>query len=311
MRRSQAKHIRPARVRRRPVRLFWHDLLGVILDKRKPSDTTIAAEVAISRQPQRADFVVSRKRGRGRPKRAFVLRGFFTLDFIRAMIEYKSRARPFAPGDLHGLVGRGAQYYARHHKEFRGPHEFVQFLLVPSLTAALRTEVRQLSWSLEAVSKGYWRINGAPYTTIVAVVDVVADAEHDDLLRVLGSCKIQKFETVDFLLVEAGLDVETSMARISGYPELAAKLAKNERIASSFLESLSPEKRLKGISAQERLKGLPAEERLKGIKPEELQRAVSKLPPKELLHVVSRAATKLSPKARQQLSETLTRSHRS
>jgi hypothetical protein len=52
------------------------------------------------------------------------------------------------------------------------------------------------------------------------------------LPRTLGHRKITEPETVDFLLGEAGLTVEALMARVSGYSEIARKLAKDERIAS-------------------------------------------------------------------------------
>jgi hypothetical protein len=79
-----------------------------------------------------------------------VLRGFFALLFLRALIEFKSKAAPFAPGDLHGLIGRGGQYYWRHRTDFTSPKEFVLFLLVPSITQALRDEVREIHGSLRS-----------------------------------------------------------------------------------------------------------------------------------------------------------------
>ncbi len=136
---------------------------------------------------------------------------------------------------------------------------------------ALRAELRWLGLTLEPLGDGYWRVAHATYPLLVAFLDPVSDAEHDDLIGCFGHRKIRTERAASWLITAGGLPLETAMAKIPGYSELefAQRLTSSRKMRQNLLRTMP---------AKDRVAGLSAEQRLDGLKTDELVRAAAKLP---------------------------------
>jgi hypothetical protein len=103
----------------------------------------------------------------------------------------------------------------------------------------------------------------------VAEIDLMAEAEDDDLLRLFGHAELHTVEARRWLSEQVGAkEMAMEMHELEGYDEVIQKL----------LASLPPEQRLAGLPPEQRLAGLPPEQRLAGLPPEQ---RLAGLPPEQ------------------------------
>jgi hypothetical protein len=259
------------RSRKQQVTL-WHEAFQELVTERAPPGFDVLGEFLLSRRPRRADLLllrrkhVERRDGDGR-----ILRALWPRLAEAAIVEFKSPTRGFRPSELIRLMSYGAQYHAAYFPEVGGPAALSLVLVVPAVTQPLDAELALMGWRLAPLGSGYAAIHGAWYTTFVVSTDEVADAEHDDFLRIFGQRQVETQETRHWLehwILERHTMQDPKQRE--GYDEMLHKL----------LSSLTPEQRLRGLKPEERLSGLKPEERLSGLKPEE---RLSGLKPEERL----------------------------
>jgi hypothetical protein len=129
-------------------------------------------------------------------------------------------------------------------------------LVVHRRTPSLNDDAKAAGLVWEDLGDGYWRVTGGLFALYVVEIDVVAEAEGDDLLHSLGSGKRVTPETKRFWLELVGSkEAGMSMQDMEGYEDLVRRV----------LGGMPPELRLAGLAPEERLAGLAPEERLAGL----------------------------------------------
>lgn len=246
---------------------LWHEAFQELVTERAPPCFDVVTEFVLSRRPRRADLLllrrkhVERRDGEGR-----ILRALWPRLADATIVEFKSPTRGFRPSELIRLMSYGAQYHAACFSELGSPAALSLVLVVPAMSEQLRAELALMGWRLAPLGDGYASIDGAWYTTLVVSTDEVADAEHDDFLRIFSQRPVETLTTLHWL--EYWISERQTMQdpkHREGHDEILQKL----------LSSLTPEQRLRGLGPEERLRGLEPEERLRGLAPEEQILALS------------------------------------
>jgi hypothetical protein len=245
---------------REMVHDLWHLAFADVMQLLGPKGFEILVEVLLTLEPQRADMILLRRRGRG-AGRARVLRKLWGWLGQVTILEYKSPAESsFRAGDLMRLFCYGVLYDTQHLAELASPSALTLALVLPSITPTLRDEVARMGWELVPVGGGYARIDGAEYTTFVAEIDEVCQDEKDDFLVLFSRTQRARGEAAQWMrrwLTEATMK-RRNMKNTQGYDEMFQKL----------VEAMPPEQRLAGLAPEQRLAGLAPEQRLAGLAPE-------------------------------------------
>ena len=162
-----------------------------------------------------------------------------------------------------------------------------------------------MGWVASERTRGYATLGSRPFPGMLIVIDEVARAEQDDLLRVFGHDKIEKNETLSWLRDHISDSGEVSMQKLEGYDEVLRKLV--EALPFEKRGSLlSPEERAAGLTAEQRLAGLTPEQRLAGLAPEQqFAAAVSTLPAEVLRSLPAEYVAKLPEAVRAAISRRL------
>jgi hypothetical protein len=247
--------------RRALVGDLWHMAFAQAVTERGPSSFELILEFLLSIEPQRADMLLLRRRGR-RSNRARLLRWLWPRLAAVTILEFKSPAvSSFRPGDFLRLVSYGVLYDAQHMAELSSPRDLTLALVLPAIVPALTGEIARMGWTLVPLGDGYARIDGAPYTVLVAAIDEVCQAEKDDFLAVFSRTQRPAAEAADWLrrwLTEATMK-RRKMKNTQAYDEMFQKL----------LDAVPIEKRLAGLDAAEVLAQYDAKQRLAGLDPAE------------------------------------------
>jgi hypothetical protein len=267
------KVVRPATV--------WHPLFYGLMDERAPPGIEIRTEIVLSQQPRRADLLLLwRKDMPRRDREARVLRGLWPLLGPVTLAEFKGPKLGYRSHDLLRLLGYGIQYNELNMKDLAGPSGLTLALLTPAETPSLRAAIDYMGWRLERLGNGYARITGAWYTTLVAFIDEVCEAERDDYLRLFSRHRKQTTEGARWLNARFGMrTIMEKLRELEGYEDVL-DIIKSMHGPEELLKGLTPEERLAGLGPEERLAGLGPEERLAGLGPEE---RLAGLPPEEIL----------------------------
>ena len=244
-------------------RTLWHLMLYALLDERRPSAFEVRFEVPLSKEPQRADFLLLRRTKEGDVSDARVLRRLWGLIREQALVEYKSVSASLEPGDLTKLLGYGAQYASLNRDRLKHKQDLLLVLLVPSMTPTLKDELSFLDAKLGRAKAGYAPIEGLCFPAYAVFVDEVALVERDRLVGMFGHGTslegADRWWWIHHLWNREGVMANVNPEDMEGYDELTAK----------FLASLPVELRLKGLAPKDRLKGLAPKDRLKGLAPED------------------------------------------
>jgi hypothetical protein len=259
----------------KPVRAttVWHPPFYDLMMESAPPTTEVRTEVVLSQQPRRADLLLLRRRHMPpRDHEARVLRGLWPLLGPVTLAELKGPTSGFRVNDLLRLISYGAEYHSLHMQVLAGPAELTLVLLTPAETPSLRDAIEHMSWRLERLDHGYARIAGAWYSTVIAFIDEVCEAERDIYLRLFSRHRKQSIEALHWMnLRRLRMTTMDNIHELEGYDEMVKRLA-SSLTPEERLAGLAPEERLAGLAPEERLAGLAPEERLAGLRPEDILR---------------------------------------
>jgi hypothetical protein len=277
-------------------RVIWHVGFERNIRRRGPRSFEVRAEVPLSDEPPRLDYLLLRKlsaAGETLDDSAETLRGLWPLLPRVSVCEYKSPSHPYRAGNLDRLWGYVHIYFADQCALPRrradgtpitpgmegAPEVLVRgdlaaVLVVPGRTPTLDADVASMGLCWEDRGSGYWRASGGMFTLYVVEIDVVGPAEGDDLLYSLGHGKPTTAVARWFWAELVGSkEAAMSMQEMEGYDELMQKLLDSlppeQRLAGlppeQVLAQYAPEQRLAGLPPEQRLAGLPPEQRLAGL----------------------------------------------
>jgi hypothetical protein len=262
-------------------RVFWHVGFERNLQRRGPSSFEVRAEVPLTSEPLRPDYLLLRKiADNALDDTARTLRRLWPLLPRVSVVEYKSPGRPYRAGNLDRLWGYVHTHFANERAKPRtradgtvlapgregAPDVWMRpdlcaALVVPGRTPSLDDDVESMGLAWEDRGSGYWRVTGGLFVLHVVEIDVAGPAEGDDLLHSLGNGRPVTPEALWFWAELVGSkEAGMSMQDMEGYDEVVQK----------FLATLSPEQRLAGLPPEQRLAGLPPEQRVAGLPPEQV-----------------------------------------
>jgi hypothetical protein len=286
------------------TRVIWHVGFERNLRRRGPSSFDVLAEVPLSDEPLRPDYLLLRKRvadGQVTGDRAETLRRLWPMLPKVSVVELKSPGRPYRFGNLDRLWGYVHIYFAAQCELPRkradaapippgsagAPdvlvrEELCAVLVVPHRTPSLLEDIERLRLIWEDLGDGYWRAHGGSFALYVVEIDVVGPAEGDDLLYFLGSGKALSPEARRFWMELVGSkEAAMSMQDMEGYKELMDKLLDTlpaEQVLSHYapeqvLSHYAPEQRLAGVDRDHQALALPVE--VLRLLPEQYLRSLS------------------------------------
>jgi hypothetical protein len=242
-------------------RTAWHFFFTILLRQRGPRWIEVRDEVLLSEEPLRMDYLLLRKLldpPAGDPGKT--LCGLWQHLPRVTVAEFKSISRPYRAGNLDRLWGYTHIFCADEQNglELRG--DLGALLLVPGRTRTLDADAKAMGLAWSDLGGGYWRLTGGLFGLYVVEIDVVAERENDDLLRLFGHEQERTLEARRFWAEQVGTKEAMMAAReLEGYDEVVQK----------FLELIAPEQRLAGLAPEQRLAGLAPEQRLAGLAPEQ------------------------------------------
>lgn len=249
------------------ARTAWHVLLAALLHQRAPRRFEVRSEVPLSTEPLRADYLLLRTLGEtGEGERALPKRWrLWSLLPKDTIVELKSTGRPYRSRNMDRLWAYLHLYYADQPARLEDREDLAGVLLVAARTPALDADAKTLGLTWQDMGGGYWNLLGGPFTLYVAEIDVVAEAEDDDLLRLFGHAEPHTVEARRWLYEQVGAkEMAMEMHDLEGYDEIIQKL----------IMSLPPEQRLAGLPPEQRLADLPREQAVLAL-PDEMLRALS------------------------------------
>lgn len=257
-------------------RTAWHVFFGVLLRARGPRGIEVRDEVPLSDEPPRLDYLILRKTASFDPgDPGATLRGLWPHLPRVAAVELKSIGRPYRTGNLDRLWSYTHTVCAGDPTLLERRTDLCAVLVLPCRTPALDADVEKMGLAWEQMSPGYWELTGGLFALHLVEIDVVAEQEDDDLLRLFGHAEARTLEARRFWAEQVGSE-EAKMAiqELEDYEEVMRKL----------LEKLPPERRIRavGLTPEERVAGLAPEQRLAGLAPEQ---RVAGLAPEQVLAV--------------------------
>jgi hypothetical protein len=254
-------------------RTAWHVLLAALLDQRGPRSFAVRSEVPLSSEPLRGDFLLLRREAAATPDVSVpTLRRLWDLLPREAILEFKSVGRPYRSRNLHRLSSYLYLYYADQPERLVTESDLCGVLLVPARTPSLYEDALALGLRWRDLGDGYARLEGGAFALYVVEIDVAADAEDDDLLRLFGHGDAHTTEAQRWLAQQIGSEkAGMAMEQMEEFDEVLGKL----------LAKLPPEHRFAGLSPEQRLVGLTPEQRVASLTPE--QRVASLTPEQRLL----------------------------
>ncbi|HRI70998.1 MAG TPA: hypothetical protein PK156_42495 [Polyangium sp.] len=238
----------------------WHLMLAVLLAQRAPGDRDIQSEVPLTADALRMDFVfLFRENTSGRV--AGTLKKLWSLLTRHAICEFKSVGRPYRRFNFDRFFAYLLVYFTNHLEELGGRNNLTGVLLVTKRSAVLDDDVLAHGLKWRDLGDGYWQLEGGPYKLIVVELDVVADAEQDDVLRFFARKELRTVEVRRWVAEQFGTEeIEMKMHEMEGFDE----------VVQAFLQTLPPEQRLAGLAPEEVMSTFAPEQRLAGLAPEEV-----------------------------------------
>jgi hypothetical protein len=244
-------------------RTAWHVLLAALLHERAPRRFEVRSEVHLSTEPLRADYLLLRTDGDadvdppGPPPKRWKLWNLLPRD---TLVELKSTGRPYRSRNLNRLWAYLHLYYADQPARLATCADLAGVLLVAARTPALDADAKAPGLTWHDLGGGYWKLAGGPFALYVAEIDLMAESEDDDLLRLFGHAEMHTVEARRWFHDHVGAkEIAMEMHELEGYEEVIRKL----------VTGLPPEYVLAAFKPEQRLAGLPPEQRLAGLPPEQ------------------------------------------
>jgi len=214
-------------------RTAWHVLLAALLEQRGPRSFEYRSEVPLSSEPLRGDLLLLRREPAPALERDVpTLRRLWDLLPKETILEFKSVGRPYRSRGLHRLSSYLYLYYADQPARLMREADLGGVLLVPARTPSLYADAVSLGLWWRDLGGGYARLERGAFALYVVEIDVAADADDDDLLRLFGHGEPHTTEARRWLSRQigsqkAGMTME--------------QLEEFEDIAEKFLAKLQPE----------------------------------------------------------------------
>lgn len=241
------------------TRTAWHVLLAALLGQRAPRHFEVRREVPLSNEPLRADYLLLRAVAHA-DDAGRTLRKLWELLPKDSILEFKSTGRPYRSRNLDRLWAYLHLYFADEPARLERRDDLCGILLVATRTPALDADARTLGLEWRSLGGGYWSLIHGSFALYVAEIDVIAEAEDDDLLRLFGHAELNTAEARRWLSEQMGAkEIDMEMHELEGYDEVIQK----------FIAKLTPEQRLAGLSPEQMVLALP-DEVLRGFSPEYL-----------------------------------------
>jgi hypothetical protein len=255
-------------------RTAWHFFFTILLRRRGPRWVEVRDEVPLSEERPRLDYLLLRKLlDPPADDRGQTLRGLWGHLPLVTIAELKSVGRPYRARELDRLWSYVHTYYCDAHNGIEHRKDLGALLLVPARTPTLDVDADEIGLCWSDLGGGYWELTGGPFRLWVAKIDVVAESEEEDLLRLFSHSRERPQEARRFWAEQVGTKEAMMTAReLEGYDEVVQK----------FLDLIPPRLRLAGLAPEQRLAGLAPEQVLRAFSREQILLA---LPDDELRKV--------------------------
>ena len=220
----------------------------------------VRSEVPLSAEPLRADYLLLLAEALANDVPARTLKRLWEHITKDAIVELKSVSRPYRSRNLYRHWAYLHLHYTDQHARLKQRSDLVGVLVVPTRTPSLDADVVALGLSWNDLGGGYAELTGGPFALYVIEIDVVAEAENDDLLALFGHAPARTPEARRWLSEQVGAkEIDMEIHESEGYDEVIQKL----------IATLSPEQRMAGLPPEQRVAGLPPEQRMAGLPPEQ------------------------------------------
>ncbi|MCG8424803.1 MAG: hypothetical protein MJE77_43500 [Proteobacteria bacterium] len=248
------------------LKTFWHYPYASLITKRKPPSWEVTVEKVLSLLPRAADqLLLRRKSTEGHDQEAQVMRGLWPLLTDVALLEFKGPTHGLRQRDLMKLLSYGTEYLSLDECPIRKPSELSLVLAVPKETPTLLEEYAQCDLKPQEPEGGYVRLTGWKYTMIVALLDQVAEAEHDDFIRLFTHDRKKVKDPKALQWMQAWVRKASTMEELKDTEEY-------EDIVKGLIDSVGMEKLLSLIEPDEVFRHFKPEQRLAGLDPDEVLR---------------------------------------
>ncbi len=243
------------------TRTAWHVILAALLSQRGSRSFEYRSEVPLSSEPLRGDFLLLHREGAlGPDPSARTLRRLWDLLPKDTILEFKSVGRPYRSRNLHRLLSYLFLYYADQIERVAEPADLCGVLLVAARTPSLYADALALGLRWRDLGDGYARIEGAAFALYVVEIDVAADAEDDDLLRLLGHGGPRTSEGQRWLAEQIGSEkAGVPMEQMEAFEELVAKIVAKLPPEEGLGGFCRPRSASRGLTPEEQLLLLPVE----------------------------------------------------
>ena len=252
-------------------RTAWHFFFVILLRKRGPRWLEVREEVPLSEEPPRLDYLFLRKLEHGPADDVGqTLRGLWPRLPKYTIAELKTVGRPYGSRGLHRLWSYLNSYFVDPEHGVETHADLAGVLIVPSRTPTLLKDAKDngLDWS--DLGGGYWELASGPFKLYVSEIDIVAEREDDDLLRLFGHGQERTLEARRFWAEQVGTKEAMMAVRdLEEYDEVVQKfveLLPPEKVMRAF----TPEKVMGAFTPEERVAGLAPAERVAGLAPEDV-----------------------------------------
>jgi hypothetical protein len=232
------------------TRTAWHVILFALLVQRAPRRFEVHREVSLSAEPLRADFILLLRALADDDEAAGTLKKLWSLLPRAAIVEFKSVGRPYRTRNLDRLWAYLHLYYVDQPEQLEKRADLCGVLVVAARTPSLDADAEALGLRWKDLGDGYWELTNGPFALYVAEIDVVADAERDEVLQLLGHAEIHTALARRWLSEQlGGEEIAMNIRELEGYDEVVQK----------FLESLPPEQVLAAYKPEQVLLAMPDE----------------------------------------------------
>lgn len=275
-------------------RTAWHYLFTFLLRRHGPRWLEVRDEVPLSDEPHRLDYLLLRRLPEiPADDRGETLRGLWPLLPPTTIAELKTVSRPFRSRNLDRLFGYLHLYFSaddggdapvstapriqelpvdtarpgRRPRAVEHASDLAGLLIVPARTPTLEHEVRQRGLTWVDLGGGYAELTGGLFRLFVAEIDVVADAEDDEMVGLFGHDRGHTLEARQFWAELVGTK-EAMMA--------VQELEEYEEVVQRFLELLPPEKRVAGLAPEQIVRAVGPDQLLPAM-PDDVLRALSEV----------------------------------
>ncbi|MFO0607703.1 MAG: hypothetical protein U0324_31360 [Polyangiales bacterium] len=255
-------------------RTAWHYFLHMLLRERGPKRFEYLAEEPLTKDWQRMDWLVVRRRARAAHDPGTTLVKLWPRLPKVSVFEFKSASKGYRARGLHRLLGYGHQYFSERESDLPSPADLALVLLVARRYEALDDDLRDLSLREEPLSAGYARVHGAAFPLLLVDLRALASQEGDDLIALFADGIPPSPAADAWWYAHCGRKDDNMDPR---------QLEDFEDMERRFFASIPLERRLAGATPAEivaclkpeSLALLPPEQRLAGIAPEDLARALT------------------------------------